>query len=237
MHIRKNALNTINLKINKGYSSHYSNKINFKGNTPVDTASEIIKKSYEPDAIIFKVKAKDLDSFKLRHKELLKEGKSTAREIIENPNFIEFSEDANSIDYKEWAALHLQKRGFNVTMPKTENETLKVVLLRAQDAIDEYEFTFEDQRFMKEVQRDAKKAAKATYKAFCKQVPKPYNDKHFAAAADYLKLATKNEFIASMFDNFLQHYNVREFDYKPATTKKPIAQVVHVLDKTLKTLA
>lgn len=224
-------MNTINLKFN------HTNKINFQGKKHKEPEPEVIYKSYEPDAIVFKVKQEDLDSFKLRHKELLEQGKNTDRAIIENPNFIEFSENANSIDYKEWAALHLQKRGFNVTMPKTGNETIKVVLLKSQDAKDEYEFTFEDQRFMKEVQRDAKKAAKATYKAFCKQVPKPYNDKHFAAAADYLKLATKNEFIASMFSYFLGHYNVREFDYKPATMKKPIAQAIHSLDKTLQTLA
>lgn len=232
-------LNTINLKFNKGYSSHYSNKINFKGNTPADTASEIIKKGYEPDAIVFKVKVKDLNYFEANYMNLLNKDESIGYAIIENPKFVDFFNQIQPIQHKEWAALHLQKRGFNVTMPKGQNldDTLDVVLLKSQDAIEQYQILFESKYYKKKFDKQAKKCSKAAYRDFYREVGNPYKDIHYKDAADYLKLSVINELGAYHFNNLLDTLKIRKFNYKPAELTSPRAQAIHLLNKTFQTLA
>jgi len=94
----------------------------------------------------YKVKSSDLEEFKKEAQRHLNEHEEGQSYIIEGPRYKSLKEFTNELQYKTFAVGNLQKKGYDVSLPKEEdpNAILNIYVFANPEAAAHYNSTFID---------------------------------------------------------------------------------------------
>lgn len=207
-----------NICANNGYNPKSPN-ISFNGTKKLNEISKLVKKYKETDALLFKVKAKDL--YKLKRSFIITSLRYNLNEsgvlIVENPFYEFFKNKIDTLQFKDWAVLNLNRRGFPVPELKGNNpdDIFDVIILKSpkilKGLVEKY-----DGKSGNKLKQAYFKTAMKILKQFCEQVGNPYEDMHYSDAADVLQLSTANAYDNLVFKEFLDKFNVKKINYEPS---------------------